>query len=127
MTQKAKQRLIGVLVVVLILGGGAIYAMAPRTVKVKGTLVSVDPAARTATLRYVEKKTGQTKEIVGRAAPDCQVTLDGRSVPLTDLRPGDEVEVRGKHTLLAGAAAQSVQAHRPAGGPTSAASAPAEH
>lgn len=110
---KTTRYLIGLAVVVAIIGGGAWYALRPRDRTVHGTVLALDPATRTATLRFVQRRTGKVYEWTRKVPTECQITLNGQPAQLADLRPGDEVDVRGRLYPPDNLVAQTVQAHRP--------------
>ena len=58
------------------------------------TIVSIDPESRTATIEYVQPKTGRALQIEGYVAPECDIRIDGEPATMRDLRIGEQAEVQ---------------------------------
>lgn len=88
-----------VLAVVLVVAGVAaiefLRTSSRRFVhEASGTVVAVDPAARTAKLEMIDPANGATRQFDGAIPETCTITLNGRPAALADLRVGDAVQVR---------------------------------
>ena len=88
-----------VLAVVLVVAGVAaiefLRTSSRRFVhEASGTVVAVDPAARTAKLEMIDPANGATRQFDGAIPETCKITINGRPATLADLRVGDAVQVR---------------------------------
>ncbi len=61
-----------------------------------GTIRSLDPVKRQASVEVILPATGTTRELQGDIAPDCAIEIDGKPAALADLRVGDSVQVRAR-------------------------------
>jgi len=96
--------LIGVIVGLVLVVWAAMYVLdefKPHYVTVTGTLVEVDPDARTATLKFVHPKSGKPMTVKGQVPPDCQILIDGKPQPFDALKSGSEATVEA--TIRGGA------------------------
>src|SRR5438034_5850483 len=59
------------------------------------TIVSLDPAARTARIRIIHPKTGEAFELAGDVPSECEIFIDGRPAQMSELTPGETVRVKG--------------------------------
>ncbi len=59
-----------------------------------GTVVAVDPAARTAKLEMIDPANRATRQFDGAIPETCTITVNGRRATLADLRVGDAVQAR---------------------------------
>ena len=92
----SKGRLWIIAVVVLcaaVLSGLRFMAGAPSH-EGRGTIVSLDVAARKATVEAVDPANGNTRDYVGSVPLDCPITLNGKPAKLEDLKIGDRARVR---------------------------------
>ena len=94
----SKARTKWVVVVVLVVGVAAfefLRSSSRRFVhEASGTVVAVDPSARTAKLEMIDPANGATRPFDGVIPETCKITLNGRPATLGDLRVGDAVQVR---------------------------------
>ncbi len=84
--------------IVVIIGAGIWYAVRATTPierSIKGTILEIDPQARTATLEFIHPKTQQRFPLTGEIADDCAILLNGRPLTPADLRVGMRVEAHG--------------------------------
>jgi hypothetical protein len=92
-----KQILIIVLAVLLVAVLFGLRSMAgPPSHEGQGTIISVDAAARRATVEAVDPANGNTRDYVGTVSPDCTITINGKPATLEELRPGDSARFRVK-------------------------------
>ena len=70
------------------------------THKVVGEVVSVDPTAKTLSIKETLKKGGEAKEMSFTLADNVKVMVHGKAGALTDLKAGDSVTV--KHVMKDG-------------------------
>ncbi|MFO0838723.1 MAG: hypothetical protein U1D55_09355 [Phycisphaerae bacterium] len=112
---KNRQKIV-IAVVGLIVVGVAAYVQVNRAAeskvrRIRGTVVSVDPLARRATIEFVHPRSGKTIRVTGEAAPNCDVRIGERSASMDEVRVGDSVVVEG--AMRAGVVtATSVQIER---------------
>ena len=90
-----------VLAVVLVVAGVAaiefLRTSSRRFVhEASGTVVAVDPSARTAKLEMIDPANGATRQFDGAIPETCTITVNGRPATLADLRVGDAVPVTGR-------------------------------
>jgi hypothetical protein len=97
----------------------------PRYVSVSGTITAVDPAAGTASLRFVHPKSGKTMDLSGKIGPDCQILVGGVPGDISSLKPGAAASVEATVRGGAGVTATRIavespsSASRPASAPGS--------
>jgi len=87
---------LGATVVVVAVVGVLVIRHFPAIVEVKGTITQLDLAERSALVEAIDPANGRSREFRGFAAPDCEVTIDGRRAKLADLRVGDTAQIRAR-------------------------------
>lgn len=97
---------------------------APVERDVTGTIVSIDPDNRQATVEVLHPKTGELFELRGEVAPDCVILVGDETAELADLKPGMTIHAEGLlYKLDRRVVAQRVEAEplpaEPAAPPTS--------
>lgn len=85
---------------------GVRYAMkqaASRVSDTSGTIIAIDPVARTGEVEIIHPKSGRPVKIAGKVADDCDIRVNGTAATLADVHVGDKVKVTGtvqKHRSL---------------------------
>lgn len=104
-----------------VLGGGVVYRYSqPIEREVEGRIVTLDAAARTATLEFKHPKTGESITLAGDVTPTCDIRIDGQAAQLADLKVGEKVKVKGRMYRLSNEVhAERVTANRATSQPAS--------
>jgi len=76
------------LIVALYQGGTA------KVREITGTVTSLDPTARTASLVFAHPKTGEPIELSGQVPLECDIRIDDKPAQIAELKVGDVVQVR---------------------------------
>lgn len=104
---RRQARIIIILLVVVILGDLTWQLLRPRKAgKVReltgATITAIDPHQRTAEIEFLHPKSGEKMRLAADVPAGCEILLDGKPLPLAELRVGDKVDVKGtiNQTLL---------------------------
>lgn len=65
-------------------------------VTVDGVITHVDVEKRKASAEFEGPWDGELKNRTANVPPDCEITLNGKAVPLEAIRAGDQAQIRGK-------------------------------
>jgi len=86
----------GAAVFVALLGLAVVHNLPRSQVRtIRGTITRIDVENRTATITYLHPRTGQNREIPGIVPEHCEISIDGESAELSELRVGEQAEVEG--------------------------------
>ena len=100
MTTTAKKTLVlvglGVVVAAVVLWQ-ALHMTQPRAFTVRSArIAALDVATRSGEIEFIHPKSGRRTTVTARNIPaDCEITIDGRTADVSELRVGDAVAVRG--------------------------------
>jgi hypothetical protein len=99
MSAKRKTRpVLAAAAVVILLAAWLGYKINKRTHVVReisGTVLSVDPDERTASIEFIHPRTGKAFQLTGHVPETCDITIDGKPATLRDIRVGDVVRAQG--------------------------------
>lgn len=84
------------LAAVLLIGVVYLYRMyQPEKLEGRGTVQSIDAASRAIAIDFNHRRTGETFRAEGEVSLDCRIELDGQTVALDAIQPGQTVEAEG--------------------------------
>ena len=88
-----KTRLIIAIVGLVVVGGlwAGLKGWHNETKYPRGTVLAVDPVARTATIEVIHARSGHKIKLNGNVPENCAITIDDRPAKLGDIRVGDRV------------------------------------
>jgi hypothetical protein len=84
------------------------------TREIQGTVIAVDPAARTASLEFPHPRTGELLTLEGSVPADCEIRVNGKPATIADVHVGDVVRVKGHVDASKHITARWVHIQRPA-------------